>query len=313
MFSKIQKAQYILCAFAFCTALFFYPVIFTALILQQPFSYNATSSAIISANPSTMLTTPAGSSPSTACGIISCAVTHTIQPAAALSSHGSAVLTHSARAKASNAPNGSTSGSRSCKKRLTAGAAVMGQRQADCCTFRDILQADAKAQRQCTADGIRLPGQCQCSGKARHHTLGQVVQCYSQHHTSAVPGPACQQLPGKLFHLQKAHCAQHKPHCRWDPCRKRQSLSALDSRQQQAPHTGRQHDARCHAAQDALRAGPRLPPQQKHAAAPSVVHAAGNSSTHAVKTIWFTIHSPFARCMCAEAKGAEKPVTQNTV
>ena len=144
----------------------------------------------------------------------------------------------------------------------------MGQRQADCCTFRDILQADAKAQRQCTADGIRLPGQCQCSGKARHHTLGQVVQCYSQHHTSAVPGPACQQLPGKLFHLQKAHCAQHKPHCRWDPCRKRQSLSALDSRQQQAPHTGRQHDARCHAAQDALRAGPRPPPQQKHACCP---------------------------------------------
>ena len=79
---------------------------------------------------------------------------------------------------------------------------------------------------------------------------------------------ACQQLPGKLFHLQKAHCAQHKPHCRWDPCRKRQSLSALDSRQQQAPHTGRQHDARCHAAQDALRAGPRLPPQQKHACCP---------------------------------------------
>lgn len=48
------------------------------------------------------------SPPPTACGII-CAVTHTMQPAAALSSHGSAVLTHSARAKASNAPNGSTS------------------------------------------------------------------------------------------------------------------------------------------------------------------------------------------------------------
>ena len=41
-------------------------------------------------------------------------------------------------------------------------------------------------------------------------------------------------------------------------------------------------------------------------AAPSVVHAAGNSSTHAVKTIWFTIHSPFARCMCAEAKRCRK-------
>ena len=108
----------------------------------------------------------------------------------------------------------------------------LGQREADCCTFRDILQTDAKAQRQRTADSIRLPGQSQCSGKARHHTLGQVVQCYSQHHASAVPGPAFQQLPGKLFHLQKAHCAKHKPHCRWDPCRKLQSLSALDSRQQ---------------------------------------------------------------------------------
>ena len=41
-------------------------------------------------------------------------------------------------------------------------------------------------------------------------------------------------------------------------------------------------------------------------AAPSVVHAAGNSSTHAVKTIWFTIHSPFARCMCDEAKRCRK-------
>ena len=50
------------------------------------------SSAIISANPSTMLTTPTGSSPSTACGIISCAVTHTMQPAAALSSHGLSLI-----------------------------------------------------------------------------------------------------------------------------------------------------------------------------------------------------------------------------
>ena len=70
--------------------------------------YSATSSAIISAKPSTMLTTPAGSSASTACGIISCAVTQTMHPAAALISQGSAAPTHSASAKASTAPSGST-------------------------------------------------------------------------------------------------------------------------------------------------------------------------------------------------------------
>ena len=77
--------------------------------MQQSFFHRATSSAIISANPSTMLMTPATSSGSTASGIISCAVTHTIQPAAALMSHGSAAPTHSASTKASTAPKGSTS------------------------------------------------------------------------------------------------------------------------------------------------------------------------------------------------------------
>ena len=53
-------------------------------------------------------------------------------------------------------------------------------------------------------------------------------------------------------------------------------------------------------------------------AAPSVVHAAGNSSTHAVKTIWFTIHSPFARCMTGREKmcrerGACHSVSQTTL
>ena len=51
----------------------------------------------------------------------------------------------------------------------------MGQRQTDRRTFRDILQADAKAQCQCPADGIRLPGQRHGSGKPRHHALGQIV------------------------------------------------------------------------------------------------------------------------------------------
>ncbi len=263
-----------------------------------------------------MLTTPTGSSPSTACGIISCAVTHTIQPAAALSSQRKrSTDPFAARAKASNAPNGSTSPEgRSRKKTPDCGAAVMGQRQADCCTFRDILQADAKAQRQCTADGIRLPGQCQCSGKARHHTLGRLCKVTAAPYVRRA-GPACQQLPGKLFPPAKGHTAPStsptadgihagsgKVCPRWIAGSSRLHTLAASMMPAAMP------------PQDALRAGPRLPPQQKTTpAAPSVVHAAGNSSTHAVKTIWFTIHSPFARCMCAEAKRCRKPVTQNTV
>ena len=95
MFSKIQKAQYILCAFAFCTALCFYPVIlfngidFAAALFflqchiqrhhQRKSQHDAYNTGRL------------------------------VALHAALSSHGSAVLTHSARAKASNAPNGSTS------------------------------------------------------------------------------------------------------------------------------------------------------------------------------------------------------------
>ena len=73
------------------------------------FVYNATSSAIIQANPNTMLMTPADSSGSTACGIISCAVTQTMHPAAALISQGRAALTQPATARASSPPSGSTS------------------------------------------------------------------------------------------------------------------------------------------------------------------------------------------------------------
>ncbi len=231
---------------------------------------NATSSAIISANPSTMLTTPAGSSPSTACGIISCAVTHTMQPAAALSSHGSAAPTCSAKGEGQQCAQRLHQPGRSARqKRPKPCTGAMGQRQAHCCAFRDILQADAKAQRQCTADGIRLPGQCQCSGKALppcpradcvRSQPGSCGRC-------VLPGPACQQLPGKLFHLQKAgplrpvrapiadgiHAGSARPRPR-----------SMAGSKKKAPHTGGQHAARCHAAQDALRAGPRPPPQQKH-------------------------------------------------
>ena len=56
-----------------------------------------------------MLMTPADSSGSTACGIISCAVTQTMHPAAALISQGRAALTQPATARASSPPSGSTS------------------------------------------------------------------------------------------------------------------------------------------------------------------------------------------------------------
>ena len=174
------------------------------------------------------------------------------------------------------------------------GCRPMGQRQADCCTFRDILQTDAKAQRQRTADSIRLPGQSQCSGKARHHTLGQVVQCYSQHHASAVPGPAFQQLPGKLFHLQKAHCASTSPTAdgihagsgkvcpRWIAGSSRLHTLAASIMPAAMPHR-----MRCVQGRDCRRS-------KNTPAAPSVVHAAGNSSTHAVKTI--LVHDAFPLC-----------------
>ena len=72
-------------------------------------TYSATSNAIIKANPNTMLMTPADSSGSTACGIIYCAVTQTMHPAAALISQGRAALTQPATARASSPPSGSTS------------------------------------------------------------------------------------------------------------------------------------------------------------------------------------------------------------
>ena len=76
--------------------------------LHRLFCYSAISSAIMRANPSTTLMTPAGSSCSTASGIISCAVTQTMHPAAALISQGRAACTQPARASASSAPSGST-------------------------------------------------------------------------------------------------------------------------------------------------------------------------------------------------------------
>ena len=162
--------------------------------------HRATSSAIISANPSTMLMTPATSSGSTASGIISCAVTHTIQPAAALMSHGSAAPTHSASTKASTAPRGSTSpeaapAAKDCPRvrplwvsgRLTAAP------------LRDILQADTQAQCQRAAYGICVPVQRQRRSQPHHHAFRQVMQGDRQHHTPAMPGAARQQLPGGIL------------------------------------------------------------------------------------------------------------------
>ena len=85
------------------------PIILCSSVRRSFFVYNATSSAIIKANPNTMLMTPADSSGSTACGIISCAVTQTMHPAAALISQGRAALTQPATARASSPPSGSTS------------------------------------------------------------------------------------------------------------------------------------------------------------------------------------------------------------
>ena len=84
-------------------------IILCSSVRRSFFVYNATSSAIIKANPNTMLMTPADSSGSTACGIISCAVTQTMHPAAALISQGRAALTQPATARASSPPSGSTS------------------------------------------------------------------------------------------------------------------------------------------------------------------------------------------------------------
>ena len=66
------------------------------------------SSAIMRAKPSTTLMTPAGSSCPTASGIISCAVTQTMHPAAALIRHGRAALTPPARASARSAYSGTS-------------------------------------------------------------------------------------------------------------------------------------------------------------------------------------------------------------
>ena len=78
-----------------------------------------------------------------------------------------------------------------------------------------------------------------------------------------LPPAAVHQPPGGFFQSQQAHSAQHKPRCRGQPDRQRPGLCPLDGGQEQAPHTGGQHDARRHAAEHPP--GARLvgPPHQK--------------------------------------------------
>ena len=141
-----------------------------------------------------MLMTPATSSGSTASGIISCAVTHTIQPAAALMSHGSAAPTHSARTKASTAPKGSTSPE----------AAPAAK---DCPRVRPLwvsgrltaAPSGIFCKRQRAAYGICVPVQRQRRSQPHHHAFRQVMQGDRQHHAPAMPGAARQQLSGGIL------------------------------------------------------------------------------------------------------------------
>ena len=142
---------------------------------------------------------------------------------------------------------------------------IMDIMQADGGPFRDVLQPDAQAQRQRTAHGIRFPAQGQRRRKAHHHAFRQVVQCYRQHHAALAP---LQKLPGHAFQPQQSCCPQHQP-CRGrHPRRDAQFPGALNGRQQQAPHAGRQHDARRHPAEHPLGARCRRPTQQEHPGRP---------------------------------------------
>ena len=98
------------------------------------------------------------------------------------------------RAQGLHQPRGRPGG-----KGLPPGAPALGQRQTDRRPLRDVLQADAQAQRQRPAYGIRVPVQRQCRSQPHHHAFRQVMQGDRQHHAPAMPGAARQQLPGGIL------------------------------------------------------------------------------------------------------------------
>ena len=148
--------------------------------------------------------TPATSSGSTASGIISYAVTHTIQPAAALMSHGSACAYPLGQHKGQHRAQGlHQSGGRPGGKGLPPGAPALGQRQTDRRPLRDILQADTQAQCQRAAYGICVP--CSASAAASPTTMPSGRSWWA---TALSPyarnaRAARQQLPGGILRSRK--------------------------------------------------------------------------------------------------------------
>lgn len=249
-----------------------------------------------------MLMTPATSSGSTASGIISCAVTHTIQPAAALMSHGSAAPTHSARTKASTAPKGSTSpeaapAAKDCPRvrplwvsgRLTAAPSGIFCKPIPRLSANAPLTASASP---CSASAAASPTTMPSGRLCRVTASTMRPQC---------PGPPASSCPAASSSRKSPTAPKISPSAGGThaalPCdRAMAGSNRLHTLAASMIPAAIPHKMRRVAGLVCLRS-------KNTPAAPSAVHAAGNSQTQSVKTIRFKPHSPFALCMHKRAKG----------
>ena len=175
-------------------------------------------------------------------------------------------------------PTALPAGSRSRKKRLTAGAAVMGQRQADCCTFRDILQADAKAQCQCTADASGSPVNASAAARPATIPSGRLCNVTASTIRPPCPVPPASSCPANCSTCKRPtapstsptadgiHAGSGKVCPRWIAGSSRLHTLAASMMPAAMPHR-----MRCVQGRDRRRS-------KNTPAAPSVVHAAGTAA-----------------------------------
>ena len=240
-----------------------------------------------------MLTTPAGSSSSTACGIISCAVTHTMQPAAALSSHGSAAPTCSARAKASNAPSGSTSPdaapARNARSRVQepwASGRLTAAPSGIFCRPMPRLSASAPLM----ASGS--PVDAMAAASPATMPSGRLCKVTARIMRPLCPAPPASSCPANCSTCKRPTAPSTSPiadgihagNARLRP-RSMAGSKRLHTLAASIMPAAMPHKIRCVQGR-ACRRSKNTP------AAPNVVHAAGNSSTHAVKIIRFKTAFP---------------------
>ena len=126
----------------------------------------------------------------------------------------------------------------------------------------------------------------QGKGKAHRHALGDVVQRHGENQQrGALPGGGAAlgllgaqvQVGHEIIHGQEEQHPQHKAPRRREPPRQAAVLRLLDSRDEQAPHCGRHHDARGKAQENPLGPGGHSLAEEKHHRGPQGGHQAGKA------------------------------------